>query len=855
MRHYTSTILACLILSSFLACGPQDRPPPTDGKTEIRNGDETGNADKRQAWLLNMHKAAPADHWTQLEYQNQLERLAQRPAIDLRSNCDAISVAGDKLRGQWMERGSQNQAGSVIDTEYDPVNEEIWLISAGGTLWRGRADGSAWNVVNQDYIFSSGALAFISNRADRRLFALINKEPHYSDDDGLNWTASAGTPKRNDYWGGSENIVILKGAVSTIFLLAKPDYWSELGLYVSTDLGESFQKIKSFDTNLFSQLHLSNPHHSQSVFLVDNSQETAMISEYTPHTGVFTAISTESNLSFGETRINLRGWSQGDSLVLYSYSKNEEGELGVFQSTDRALTWNYQGKLPKAPWEVGLYVCPSNPEVLMMGEVECFRSLDAGKSWSRINRWADYYDDIVNNLHADIMHFNEFETTEGESFLLVSNHGGLSISYDYFSTQTNIGLHGLNVSQYYSVVTDPLDPTYVYAGSQDQGFQRAGGFTDSEEGSEHFDQVISGDYGHLTFSKGGQSLWAVYPEGWITYYDDPQNLGYKTSFQLDEGQRSELWMPPLMPSPIAEEDAIYMAGGSLSDDEGSYLIKLSAAGHSIESEAGTFDFKAASVDGQISALASAPSNPNYWYVATDNGRFFYSKDAGENWEQSINFIVQGQFFYGQAIHVSQTNENTVYLAGSGYSNSAVFISKDGGENFAPLNHGLPPTLVLGLAADPDAQFLFAATETGPYVHVNEENRWYPLLGSCAPTHTYWSVEYVESLHTARFGTFGRGIWDFVLDPMVNTNSNISQADFDYQLYPNPTQDWLQVKLGTAPTQGVPMQLIAVNGQVIRQISLKDQETRIDLTDLPAGTYWVNIQQNGRSQSQVVIIVD
>lgn len=855
MRHYTSTILVCLILCSFLACGPENRPIPTGGKTLIRDGEEAGNADKRKAWLLNMHKAAPENSWTQLEYHNQQERVRQRSSIDFRSNCESISVAGDKLRGEWMERGSQNQAGSVLDTEYDPVRDEVWLISEGGTLWKGRIDGSAWSVVNQDYIFSQGALAFISNRADRRLFALINKEPHYSDDEGLTWTAATGTPKRNDYWGGSENVIILKGAVSTIFLLAKPSYWDELGLYVSTDLGENFQKIKSFDTHLFNEIYLSHPGNSQSIFLLDNSAEIAMVSEYTPDTGVFTAITTEVPLSFGDTRINLTGWSQGDSMVLYSYSQNEEGELGVFQSTDKAKNWTYQGKLPKKPWEVGLYVSPSNPAILFMGEVECFRSMDAGKNWSRINRWGDYYDDVVNNLHADIMHISEFETGEGEPFLLISNHGGLSISYDYFSTQTNIGLNGLNVSQYYSVVTDPIDPSFVYAGSQDQGFQRAGGFADNEMGSEHFDQIISGDYGHLTFSKGGQSLWAVYPNGWITYYDDPQNQGYKTSFQLEEDQRSSLWLPPLMPSPLVEEDAIYMAGGSLSDDEGSYLIKLSAEGNSIQSEAGSFDFKAASVDGEISALASAPSNSDYWYVATSNGRFFYSKDAGENWEQSINFIVQGQFFYGQAIHVSQINENTVYLAGSGYSNSAVFVSKDGGENFAPLDRGLPPTLVLGLAADPDEQFLFAATETGPYVHVNEENRWYPLLGDCAPTQTYWSVEYVESLHTARFGTYGRGIWDFVLDPMVTTNTAIPQTVIDYQVYPNPARDWLQIKLGTAPTQAVPMQLVAVNGQVIRQVSLKDKETRIDIAGLPAGTYWVKIQQNGRDQTQPIVVVE
>ena len=38
-----------------------------------------------------------------------------------------------------------------------------------------------------------------------------------------------------------------------------------------------------------------------------------------------------------------------------------------------------------------------------------------------------------------------------------------------------------------------------------------------------------------------------------------------------------------------------------------------------------------------------------------------------------------------------------------------------------------------------------------------------ILGVSAPDQTYWSVEYIDEINTARFGTYGRGIWDFVID--------------------------------------------------------------------------------------------
>ena len=59
--------------------------------------------------------------------------------------------------------------------------------------------------------------------------------------------------------------------------------------------------------------------------------------------------------------------------------------------------------------------------------------------------------------------------------------------------------------------------------------------------------------------------------------------------------------------------------------------------------------------------------------------------------------------------------------------------------------------------------VFAATELGPYAYLVNENEWYLLSGDSAPDQTYWSVDFIPNINTARFGTYGRGIWDFVLN--------------------------------------------------------------------------------------------
>jgi len=72
----------------------------------------------------------------------------------------------------------------------------------------------------------------------------------------------------------------------------------------------------------------------------------------------------------------------------------------------------------------------------------------------------------------------------------------------------------------------------------------------------------------------------------------------------------------------------------------------------------------------------------------------------------------------------------------------------------------------------------------------------------APDQVYWSVEYISDTHTVRFGTYGRGIWDFVLgnDPCdrrgdFNMDESVTLTDLigmiQFILQSNdPTEDQL-----------------------------------------------------------------
>ena len=433
----------------------------------------------------------------------------------------------------------------------------------------------------------------------------------------------------------------------------------------------------------------------------------------------------------------------------------------IYQSMNGGDSWIDRGERPQ--WYFNLQNSFNssniNRDLIFWGGMEVFKSTSGGSSWTLVNNWWDYYGNEATMLHADIPEVRFFLDPEFNEVALISTDGGLYYSDDALETVQNVSMNGLGVSQYYSTYTKRTFPYNVYAGSQDQGFQRS---ISPGEGVFDFVQSISGDYGHLSSGDEGLSIWCNYP-GITTYFPDPLTSGH---ISLNFPGSGHLWLAPIIEDPYYPNQA-YLAGGGLSG--GDHLFHLT-----IDNSAISYEEEPYSFNSTISAMGFSPSEPNHRYVLTYYGSFYHSSDDGSGWQMSTAFDgPDAHYFYGSTIWASQSTSGTVIIAGSGYSNPPVYISYNHGESFVPFNEGLPSTLVLELAGTPDDEYFFAATEIGPYVYISEEGAWTDLSGISAPDQTYWSVEYIPELNTARFGTYGRGIWDFIIDDSVNIAGDIN----------------------------------------------------------------------------------
>ena len=751
VQYFLSTIIffiLCFYLADIrLDSIPTSNPIPTD-YIQIKNNKKELKK-YRKEWINNMHRSNPNDNWKEIDRKNR--KLHTDQVLKLRKmlfenigpedipNNFEVMISRD-INGEWIERGSNNLAGRIRTADIDFNNNIIYCASSGGNIWKGTLDGENWESLT-DYMQILGItfLRIIDTEIGQRLIiGSENNGIYYSDNECLTMLESNGL--------GNHSIkrIIVEHGTNHIYALVNS---SPRAIYKSTDLGENFEILISLDQtwgitwSSISHFDIFTPRYFESEIYLINDMNLYRISNNE-------LILMSSLPGFYSNEVLLTGGVSNSGTFLYAYVDGQ-----IFKSINGGSSWAHQEEAPTSWWWYnGFNSSNLERDKIFIGGMEVYKSLDGGNDWQLVNPWWEYYDNIETRLHADIPEIRFYLDEEYNEVALISTDGGLYFSNDYLESVQNISMSGLGVSQYYSSYSQRFPPYSIFAGSQDQGLQKSIPDNQNIEGVQNFEQIISGDYGHLVSGDNGVSIWTNYP-GFTIYYPD---IAYSnTSISLDFPGSGYLWIAPLMEHPHSSEKVI-LGGGGLNG--GNHLIELSISGNQIVYEEQEYSFS-----GTVSAMGYSPINPSYRYVLTENGKFYYSSDYGENWTITSSFTGPGaHYFYGSTIWASQNDLGKVYIGGSGYSNSPVYVSSNHGHTFEEMNTGLPNTLVFQLAGTPNDDILFAATEIGPYGYSSNSDEWFLLSGLSAPDQTYWTVDYIPEINTARFGTYGRGIWDFKL---------------------------------------------------------------------------------------------
>ena len=708
-------------------------PQPLEAVIAQGEGAFEEKQEERKAWMRERHKAPPEIDWRAVERENGLRQIAKRNAIAQQVQATTAP--------RWRERGSDNQAGRMHVVVPASDGQHLYAGSALGGVWKGTLDGSQWQPLGDNLYGGAHSLAAVPGLMpgdpDALLAATDGGLVHVTRDEGLTWEEPVGLEQNN----GIRRVVVTSDGTHTVYVLRQRPASSNFQLVRSTDGMASFVLSKGLGT--FAGDVWVPRTGGNAVYLLSS-------------TGV--QKSTDGGTTFvpvgpAPTTGMSGGWlvgSEAGAPRLWVVA-NVGSQRLLFRSDDAGASWVPLGALTDF-WDGSMNASLFVPDLFAYGGVECHITTNAGASFQIKNGWGEYYANPATKLHADIPGIDVLFDGVGEVWY-VNTDGGLFASTDLLASVQNLSLDGLRVSQYYTTLTSSVNPDNVLAGAQDQGYQRAS-TPPGPDGSYAFQQLISGDYGHLTSADGDHGyVFSTYPGFVLCQVNETLPKLHTEDFPPGE---TLAWMPPVVADVFDERDFFLCATRLWRYEK--VAFNWTASLYS------TFDFSAGHPGTYMSALAFSPVDPNRAYAATNDGRLFRSLDHGLTWTQSASIGPAAHYFYGTAIVASALDVNTVYVGGSGYGSPAVYRSTNGGVSWQAWGEGLPNTLVYSLAESRDGKgTLVCGTETAAYRRDAGASAWVDVTENDAPVTIYWSVEALAHENSVRFGTYGRGIWDYALD--------------------------------------------------------------------------------------------
>ena len=515
----------------------------------------------------------------------------------------------------------------------------------------------------------------------------------------------------------------------------------------------------------------------------------------------------------------------------YSLEGGGEGS-GIWKSTDGGDTWTEltgNPGLPKGTVGIsGLCVSPSNPEnlyaVVEAAEGGVFRSRDGGDTWRRASASRDlrqrawYYsrcyadpldEDVVYVLNVGFHRskdggetYERISVPHGDNHdlwidpadplrMIQANDGGANVSNDGALSWTD--QEGQPTAQMYRVSTDNAFPYRLLGGQQDNSTVRipsrnidgssigrdvwsstAGG----ESGHvvarpDDPDIVYGGSYGgfltmrnHRTGERRNIHIWPDNPMGW-----GAAELKYR--FQ---------WNFPIFTSPH-DPDLLYAAAQVLfvSDDSGESWAQLSPDltrdEKSMQGPSGgpiTKDNTSVEYYCTIFAAFVSPHDAETIWCGSDDGLVHVTRDGGETWE---NVTPEGlpEWTMVNDMVADPHRVGGAYLAGTRYKlddhEPYLFHTADHGATWRRIDAGIDRAhFTRAIEADPDRPgLLYAGTERGVYVSLNDGESWAPLQLNL-PVVPITDLEVKEGDLVA--ATQGRGYW--ILDDL----SPLHQFDDD-----------------------------------------------------------------------------
>ena len=438
---------------------------------------------------------------------------------------------------------------------------------------------------------------------------------------------------------------------------------------------------------------------------------------------------------------------------LANYINDEENKLVnsrvtgpvIFRSDDYGKSWKRTNKDEIKDFynTYGYYfgqirVNPENPDEVYILGVPLMKSIDGGKTFK-----------IISNRKVHPDHHALWIDRDYPEHILDGNDGGLDVSYDG-------GAHwydfkNIPIGQFYTIFVDSGKNYRVFGGLQDNGIMMM-----TPDGK--WQTIFGGDGGYVCADQKNRNIvYCEYQFGNI-YRLDLSKKSYENIKPLAEIKEKRFrynWQTPFFISKYNPLTLIYGANVFLkSFDMGDKWFRFSDDLTTNPEPQGDVPF------GTITTISESPLNPSLYYVGTDDGRIWISRDGGCSFTQIGKELPKK---WVSRVVASRFKEGRVYVTLTGYRDddfkSYIYVSEDFGKTFKSISSNLTFESVNVIREDPyDENILYLGTDCGIWLSLDRGKRWIPFNNNIPISVPVQDIAIQKMDRKIFIGTHGRSVY-------------------------------------------------------------------------------------------------
>ncbi|MFM8347302.1 MAG: hypothetical protein ACKOAR_04580, partial [Bacteroidota bacterium] len=385
--------------------------------------------------------------------------------------------------------------------------------------------------------------------------------------------------------------------------------------------------------------------------------------------------------------------------------------------------------------------------------------------------------------------------------VLSGSDGGFQVSWD--GGQSWDIINNIELSQFYQIFVDNLDPYNVYGGLQDNGTWTGPSNSLLSAGimKRHWKGLAGGDGYYAVPIPGSEHEAYANLQGGVPFHVDtrtgnvrnihpyPNKTG-SAGDAIDKHKYRFNWDSPIHVSPN-DPNTVYIGGNVLfrSRDKGYNWETISGdlttndKSKQLSSGGDIYqDNTAAEFHCTILNIAESPVKADVIWAGTDDGNVQLTQDGGKTWTNvAKNIAGLPAFAWVSKIHASEHDAGTAFVAVDQHRmddyNAYGFMTTDFGKTWTKISTGLPQDWLYVIRQDPhNPSVLFAGMEHGIFASSDKGKTW-SRINSNMPPVSVRDLRVQKRERDLVAATHGRGVW--ILDDIrwiEETDASVSAKE-------------------------------------------------------------------------------